>query len=76
MYDPEIVFMADDIYKYGEKLFLKLILSVKGYGLKTEFSTKDFTSATRWILYNGDQQVSAFVYRQTCRPEGFSCKES
>ena len=38
---------------------------------KSEFSTKDFTSATRWILYNGDQQVSAFVLPATCRPEGF-----
>ena len=70
MYDPEIVFMADDIYKYGEKAVFE-IDSPKGYGFKTEFSTKDFTSATRWILYNGDQQVSAFVLPATCRPEGF-----
>ncbi|MDI8799820.1 hypothetical protein MJM59_29255, partial [Salmonella enterica subsp. enterica serovar Montevideo] len=26
---------------------------------------------TRWILYNGDQQVAAFALPATCRPEGF-----
>ena len=27
--------------------------------------------ATRWILFNPDQQVAAFVLPGTCRPEGF-----
>lgn len=70
MYDPEIVFMADGIDRYGEQAIFE-IDSPKGYGFKTEFSTKDFTSATRWILYNQDQQVAAFVLPATCRPEGF-----
>lgn len=70
MYDPEIVFMADHIDQYGKDAVFE-IDSPKGYGFKTEFSTGDFTSATRWILYNGDQQVAAFVLPATCRPEGF-----
>lgn len=70
MYDPEIVFMADHIDQYGKDAIFE-IDSPKGYGFKTEFSTDDFTSATRWILYNGDQQVAAFVLPATCRPEGF-----
>ena len=70
MYDPEIVFMADNINQY-EKNAVFEIDSPKGYSFKTEFSTDEFTSATRWILYNEDQQVSAFVLPATCRPEGF-----
>lgn len=70
MYDPEIVFMADNIKEYGDKAIFE-IDSPDGYGFKTEFLTEDFNSATRWILYNGDQQVSAFVLPATCRPEGF-----
>ncbi len=70
MYDPEIVFMADKINQYGKKAVFE-IDSPKGYGFKTEFSTEEFTSATRWILYNEDQQVAAFVLPATCRPEGF-----
>ena len=37
---------------------------------RTDFSTKDFTSATRWMK-NDDLQVAAFVLPATCRPEGF-----
>lgn len=70
MYDPEIVFMADNINKYTEKAVFE-ITSPQGYGFKTEFSTQDFTNATRWLLYNGDQKVAAFVLPATCRPEGF-----
>ena len=74
MYDPEIVFMADDINKYVKNAVFE-ITSPQGYGFKTEFSTEDFTSATRWILYNEDQQVAAFVLPATCRPEGFLAAE-
>ena len=70
MYDPEIVFMADNINKYTEKAVFE-ITSPQVYGFKTEFSTQDFTNATRWLLYNGDQKVAAFVLPATCRPEGF-----
>lgn len=70
MYDPEIVFMADNIKEYEDRAIFEMD-SPDGYGFKTEFLTTDFNSATRWILYNGDQQVSAFVLPATCRPEGF-----
>ena len=70
MYDPEIVFMADHIDQYKENASFE-ICSEKGYSFVTEFSTKEFSNATRWLLYNGDQQVAAFVLPATCRPEGF-----
>ena len=71
MYDPEIVFMADHIDQYGSNVSVE-IDSPKGYGFRTELSTKDFTSATRWIMKNDDLQVAAFVLPATCRPEGFT----
>jgi len=37
----------------------------------TRFSSEQFNYVTRWILYNGDQQVAAFALPATCRPEGF-----
>lgn len=70
MYDPEIVFMADHIDQYAPNVTVE-IDSPKGYGFRTDFSTKDFTSATRWIMKNDDLQVAAFVLPATCRPEGF-----
>ncbi|WP_196607517.1 aldose 1-epimerase family protein [Pectinatus frisingensis] len=70
MYDPEIVFMADDVKKYAARAVFEMD-SPKGYGFATEFSTSDFPCATRWIMYNGDLQVAAFVLPATCRPEGF-----
>ena len=36
----------------------------------TEYKTSDFKSATRWIMYNEDLKVAAFVLPATCRPEG------
>jgi hypothetical protein len=41
------------------------------FKLTTEFNTAEFNSATRWILFNGDQSVGANVLPATCRPEGF-----
>lgn len=70
MYDPEIVFMADEISQYGDKARIELV-SPEGHRFVTEFSTQEFNYATRWILYNEDQQVAAFVLPGTCRPEGF-----
>lgn len=69
-YDPEIVFFMDNLSQYQEKLVYKM-RSPKGHCYRTEFSSKEFNSATRWILYNADQQVGAFVLPATCRPEGF-----
>lgn len=71
MYDPEIVFMADSIDKRADSAVFELA-SPKGYTYFTAFSTKEFPHATRWLLYNADQQVAAFVLPATCRPEGFS----
>lgn len=74
MYDPEIVFMADYINQYQEDATFE-ISSPEGYTYFAKFSTKQFSHATRWLLYNGDQQVSAFVLPATCRPEGFLAAE-
>lgn len=71
MYDPEIVFFADDLQKYGENLTFEMA-SPEGFTFFTKFSSKDFNFATRWLLYNEDQKVAAFVLPGTCRPEGFN----
>ncbi|MBU3172498.1 aldose 1-epimerase family protein [Clostridium estertheticum] len=71
MYDPEIVFFADKLEKYGEYLTFEMA-SPEGFTFFTKFSTKDFNYATRWLLYNEDQKVAAFVLPGTCRPEGFN----
>ena len=70
MYDPEIVFFMDNLSKYQEHLEYRME-SPNGYTYVTKFSSKDFNYATRWILFNEDQQVGAFVLPATCRPEGF-----
>lgn len=70
LYDPEIVFFMDYLHKYQENLEFRMY-STNGYSYVTKFSSKDFDFATRWILYNQDQQVAAFVLPGTCRPEGF-----
>lgn len=70
MYDPEIVFFADDLPQYGDEAQFEL-QSPEGYAFMTRFSTAAFPHATRWILYNPSQQVAAFVLPATCRPEGF-----
>lgn len=74
MYDPEIVFMADHIDQFGKEAVFEMT-SPAGYAFFTKFSTADFSHATRWLLYNGDQQVAAFVLPATCRPEGFLAAE-
>lgn len=70
MCDPEIVFFADNLPQYGERVSFSLT-SPSGYGFSTQFDTRQFTHATRWLLNNADQQVAAFVLPATCRPEGF-----
>lgn len=71
MYDPEIVFFADDLAQYGKQVKFTLT-SPEGYGFSTTFDTAQFSHATRWVLHNSDQQVAAFVLPATCRPEGFT----
>lgn len=70
MYDPEIVFFADDLDKYQSEAEFEMI-SADGNTFFTRFSTAELNYATRWILHNNDQQVGAFVLPATCRPEGF-----
>lgn len=69
-FDPEIVFLADDLPQYGERADFELE-APDGTVYSTSFSTADFSTATRWLLYNEDQQVAAFVLPGTSRPEGF-----
>lgn len=68
-YDPEIVFFADDLPQYGTDMRFELH-APDGKTFRTEFSSADFPVATRWILWNPDQQVAAFVLPGTSRPEG------
>ncbi|MGX2975315.1 aldose 1-epimerase family protein [Ursidibacter arcticus] len=74
LYDPEIVFFMDNLSKYQDKLVYRMI-SPKGHIYRTEFSSDQFNYATRWVLYNADQQVAAFVLPATCRPEGFKAAQ-
>ncbi|WP_239519515.1 aldose 1-epimerase family protein [Arcanobacterium phocisimile] len=69
-FDPEIVFFADDLPQYGERVECELA-GENGVVFRTEFSSEELPVATRWILYNADQQVAAFVIPGTSRPEGF-----
>lgn len=69
MYDPEIVYFADDLSLYTDKAEFEMKID-NGKKLVTYFDTNQFNYATRWILFNGDQKVGAYVLPATCRPEG------
>ncbi|QTF08045.1 DUF4432 family protein [Brenneria izadpanahii] len=68
-YDPEIVFFADNLSQYTQQAEFSMH-APQGHRFVTRFSTAELNYATRWILYNGDQKVAAFVLPATCRPEG------
>ncbi|MGK0409412.1 MAG: hypothetical protein ACJASB_001568 [Shewanella psychromarinicola] len=70
MYNPEIVYCMDDLSTHVDIAKFEMIIS-DHHKLTTEFNTAEFNSATRWILFNGDQSVGANVLPATCRPEGF-----
>ncbi|MGR3806553.1 aldose 1-epimerase family protein [Pasteurella testudinis] len=70
MYNPEIVFFMDNLQQYQQDLEYRM-QSPNGHTYTTRFSSAQFNYATRWILYNADQQVGAFVLPATCRPEGY-----
>ncbi|MGM9954913.1 MAG: aldose 1-epimerase family protein [Peribacillus sp.] len=70
MYDPEIVFFMDGLSKHQKEASFEMT-SPEGTTFFTTFSTDEFNYATRWLLFNEDQQVGAFVLPATCRPEGF-----
>ncbi|MDE1536462.1 MULTISPECIES: aldose 1-epimerase family protein [Actinotignum] len=69
-FNPEIVYFADDLPRYGQSARFELT-APEGHAFFTEFSTAQFPVATRWILWTLDQQVAAFVLPGTSRPEGF-----
>lgn len=68
-FDPEIVYFADGLPAHGEQAEFTL-RAPEGHRFVTRFATADFPVATRWILHNPDQKVSAFVLPGTSRPEG------
>ncbi len=74
-YDPEIVFFADRLDRYTDSPEFRMI-APDGTTFVTRFNSAELNYATRWILYNGDQQVAAFVLPATCRPEGFLAAQS
>ncbi len=74
-YDPEIVYFADDLARYGEALSFELHNPQTGVTFSTIFSSRDFPHATRWILNNADQKVAAFILPATARPEGYLAAE-
>lgn len=69
-YDPEIVFFTDQLDRYTDSPEFRMI-APDGVTFVTRFASAELNYATRWILYNGEQQVAAFVLPATCRPEGF-----
>ena len=38
------------------------------------YDADNFTHAVRWLLYNSDQKVAAFVLPSTCEPEGYTAE--
>lgn len=73
-YDPEIVFFADKLDRYTAMPEFSMT-APDGTTFITRFSSAEFNYVTRWILYNGDQQVAAFALPATCRPEGYLAAE-
>ncbi len=69
-YDPEIVFFADKLDAYTDQPEFRMI-SPDGTTFVTRFYSAELNYVTRWILYNGEQQVAAFALPATCRPEGY-----
>ncbi|WES68466.1 aldose 1-epimerase family protein [Superficieibacter sp. HKU1] len=69
-YDPEIVFFADNLSAWTDKPAFSMT-APDGTTFITRFASAELNYVTRWILYNGDQQVAAFALPATCRPEGF-----
>lgn len=74
-YDPEIVFFADKLDTYTDKPEFSMV-APDGTAFITRFSSEELNYVTRWILYNGDQQVAAFALPATCRPEGYLAAKS
>ncbi len=74
-FDPEIVYFADAIDEQVDRAEFSLT-HPDGTVFITRFPTRQFPVATRWILHNPDQKVSAFVLPGTSRPEGYLAAEA
>lgn len=70
MYDPEIVYFMDNLSQFTQHAQFEMEIA-NGKTLVTRFDTSMLNYATRWILYNGDQKVGAYILPATCRPEGY-----
>lgn len=68
-FDPEIVYVADDLPQYGKTAEFRMQARAH-HNFVTRFRTDQFPVATRWILHNADQRVAAYVLPGTSRPEG------
>lgn len=68
--DPEIVYFADDLPRGTGPIRFEMA-SNDEFRFVTEFDPDQLPVATRWILWNPDQKVAAFVLPGTSRPEGF-----
>lgn len=73
-YDPEIVFFSEKLSKYTNRAEFRMETK-EGHCFLTEFDTRQLPIVTRWLLYNADQQVSAFALPGTNTPEGRAAAE-
>ncbi|MFO2463422.1 aldose 1-epimerase family protein [Pseudomonas sp. 15FMM2] len=74
LYDPEIVFFFDDVGTDAQGQAHFLLEHPNGAAFYTRYRPEQFEHAARWILYNPDQQVAAFVLPSTCEPEGYAAE--
>lgn len=76
LYDPEIVCFFDQVRgdAHGQAHFF--LEHPDGAAFHTRYSPQQFEHAARWLLYNSDQQVAAFVLPATCEPEGYRAEQA
>ncbi len=60
----------DDLSQYTATPEFRMVSTRRRATFVTRFKSNELNYATRWILYNGDQKVGAFVLSLR-RPEGF-----
>lgn len=74
MYDPEICFFTKNLGDYTERAEFEMAYNEESKFF-IHFDTTDFPYATRWLLNNPDQKVSAFALPGTSLPEGYLAAE-
>jgi Domain of unknown function (DUF4432) len=76
LYDPEIVSFFDGVGtdERGDAHFF--LDHPDGTAFYTRYSPKEFSHAARWVLYDADQQVAAFILPATCEPEGYQAERA